>query len=244
MSAERSRRGYTSDFTGIVRSGSESAFAKAVRDPGRGVSSLEREAAVNPFVAHLSPALLWQARGNGWLVLGFEVVPFDHHASFKPGSPDLPAVLRAVDAIGRTPLPEVARDWHEHRYDRYAEDGEAQMFGGDVLLHTDINPDNLLVRDDGEVAVVDWSWPARGAAWLDPACLVVQLVSAGHSPGEAEGWVKQCAAWEEADPEAVGAFSRAVVRMYQRFAEMDPQPWRDAMTDAAREWAAYRKQAA
>jgi thiamine kinase-like enzyme len=75
-----------------------------------------------------------------------------------------------------------------------------------VLLHTDINPDNLLVRDDGEVTVVDWSWPTRGAAWTDLA------------------------------------FAVAAVRMYERFEELEPAPWRKAMTSAARAWADHREQ--
>jgi hypothetical protein len=36
-------------------------FVKAVRDPGRLASSLEREAVINPAVQHVSPALRWQA---------------------------------------------------------------------------------------------------------------------------------------------------------------------------------------
>jgi hypothetical protein len=238
LEAARSARGFTSDYTGIIRGDGGRMFVKAVRDPGRHVTSLEREAAVNPAVRDLAPALLWQARGHGWLALGFEVAP-GRHASFAPGSPDLPAVTGALDRISRIPLPGAARDWRESRYDRYA-DGTAELLSGATLLHGDINPDNLLIDPAGEATVVDWAWPAHGAAFIDPACLAVQLVAAGHAPAEAEGWAARCTAWREADPAAVNAFAAAMVRMYQRFEQLSPEPWRKAMTTAAADWAAHR----
>ena len=180
LEAARTPRGFTSDYTGIIRAASGRVFVKAVRDPGRLASSLEREAAINPAVQHLSPALRWQARGHGWLALGFQHAP-GKHASFTPGSPDLPAVTRAIDRIATITLPPVAQDWRESRYDRYA-NGTAALFAGGTLLHGDINPDNLLTGPDGDVTIVDWSWPTHGAAFIDPACLVIQLIAAGHTP--------------------------------------------------------------
>src|SRR5262245_22774625 len=46
----------------------------------------------------------------------------------------------------------------------------------------------------------------------------------------------------EADPAAVDAFAAATVRMYQRFQQLDPEPWRKAMTAAAFGWAEHRGQ--
>jgi hypothetical protein len=241
LEAARTPRGFTSDYTGIIRAASGRVFVKAVRDPGRLVSSLEREAAVNPAVGHLSPALRWQARGNGWLALGFQHAP-GRHASFAPGSPDLPAVARAIERITTTTPPPAAKDWRENRYDRYAP-ATAALFAGGTLLHGDINPDNLLIGPDGNVTVVDWSWPTHGAAFIDPACLAVQLIAAGHTPASAEGWAAHCTAFRDADPAALDAFAAAAVRMYQRFEELDPQPWRKAMTTAATTWAEHRQQA-
>ena len=196
--AARTPRGYTSDYTGTVCAASGRVFVKAVRDPGRLVSSLGREAAVNPAVRHISPALHWQARGRGWYALGFQHAP-GTHASFAPGSPDLPAVTRAIERIAATTPPPAARDWRENRYDRYAS-GTAGLFAGPTLLHGDINPDNLLIGPDGNVTVVDWSWPTHGAAFIDPACLVVQLIAAGHPPPHAQNWAARCTAWRDADP--------------------------------------------
>jgi hypothetical protein len=238
LEAARTPRGFTSDYTGIIRTASRRVFIKAARDPGRLVSSLEREAAINPAIQHIAPALHWQARGPGWLALGFQHAP-GTHARLTPGSPDLPAVTRAIDRISATPLPPAAQHWPENRYDRHAS-GTAALLAGRALLHGDINPDNLLVAPDGEVTIVDWSWPTHGAAFIDPACLAVQLIAAGHTPAQAEGWAARCTAWREADPAALNAFAAATVRMHQRFEQRDPQPWRKAMTTAATDWAQHR----
>lgn len=46
---------------------------------------------------------------------------------------------------------------------------------GESQLHMDIRADNLLVRPDGEVVIVDWPWAARGPAWLDTLSLLVNV---------------------------------------------------------------------
>ena len=40
-------------------------------------------------------------------------------------------------------------------------------------------------------------------------------------------------------PPRVDAFAAATVRMYQRFEQRDPAPWRKAMTAAASGWAEH-----
>jgi hypothetical protein len=205
LEAARTPRGFSSDYTGIIRADSGRVFVKAVRDSSPHVPSLEREAAINPAVCHVSPRLLWQARDDGWLALGFEYAP-GTDSDFIPGSPDLPAVVEAIDRLASIPVPPVAQDWRESRYDRYAKD-EAPLLAGDALLHGDIGPDNFLIGPDGGATIVDWSWPTHGAAFIDPAVLVVQLVAAGHTPPEAEKWAAGCRAWREADPTAVNAFA-------------------------------------
>jgi hypothetical protein len=89
--------------------------------------------------------------------------------------------------------------------------------------------------------LVDWAWPTRGAGFIDPACLVLQLVAAGHSPAQAEAWASRCPAWAQADPRAIDAFVRADVRMHEAFAARRPEAdWLEAMAASAREWAAHR----
>lgn len=233
--------GFSSDLTALVECEKGPFFVKAMRNrPGGRRDSITRERTISPFVRPVAPALRWHAQDEGWIVLGFEVVE-GWPSDFKPGSPDLPAVVELLNRIGILDLPAVARDWPETRWDRFTIDSaQTRLFRGDALLHTDINPDNLLVAQRGGW-VVDWSWPTRGAAFIDPACLVVQLVAAGHSAETAENWADNCTAWREANPRALDAFASATVRMYRRFAERRPdEAWRGAMVQAAEKWSAHR----
>jgi hypothetical protein len=232
--------GYSSDITAIVECAAGAVFLKAVREPSPHASSFVREAQINPYVRSVSPALRWHLRDLDWIVLAFDVV-LGANADFAPGSPDLPAIADAVNAIGAIGCPDVARDWPETRWDRFTD--QAPLFTGEALLYTDINPDNMIMGSSG-VSLVDWSWPTRGAGFIDPACLVVQLVAAGHTATEAEEWAQRCTAWQSADPAAINAFAESTVRMYQHFENRDPAPWRKAMTRAAATWASHRSRIA
>jgi hypothetical protein len=241
LAVRPSTYGHGSDLTAVVECAEGPFFVKAMRNrPGGRRASLLRERAVSPFVRAVSPALRWAAEDERWIALGFEVVG-GLPSGITPGSPDLPVVVDLLDAVGRLELPPVARGWHETRWDRYAADAaEAALFRGDALLHTDPGPDNFLVGGPSGW-VVDWAWPTRGAAFIDPACLVVQLIAAGHSAGAAERWVSGSPAWKSADPRAVNAFARATVRMYRHFAERSPDAgWLTAMVAAATAWARHR----
>jgi hypothetical protein len=58
---------------------------------------------------------------------------------------------------------------------------------GDTLLHNELRVDNMIRRvEDGRVLLVDWSYPSKGAAWLDTVTMVPQLIMAGHAPADAE----------------------------------------------------------
>ncbi|MFE9066042.1 hypothetical protein [Streptomyces violaceusniger] len=146
---EPASRGFSSDLTALIRCGKGPFFVKAMRNrPGGRRDSLVREALVNPAVKPVAPASLWQAENEGWIALGFEVVE-GRSADFGPGSPDLPAVVDTLNRISALASPEVARDWPETRWDRFVRDkAEADLFRGEGLLHTDINPSNLIVGQD------------------------------------------------------------------------------------------------
>jgi Ser/Thr protein kinase RdoA (MazF antagonist) len=173
-------------------------------------------------------------------VLGFEAVD-GRPADITPGSPDLGPLVELVASVGSLALPEVARSWRETRWDAYAADAaDAELFRGDALLHTDVNADNVLVGAERSW-LVDWAWPTRGAAFIDPATLVLQLIAAGHTAESAEQWASRCPAWTEADPRAVDAFARASVRMYENFAARRPEEaWLAAMVATARAWERHR----
>ncbi|MGW3952726.1 hypothetical protein ACWEKM_17770 [Streptomyces sp. NPDC004752] len=238
----RTERGFSSDLTAMVDCAKGPFFLKAMRNrPGGRRKSLIRERRINAYLGHLSPPLLWDVEAENWLVLGFEAVD-GRSADFAPGSPDLPLVVDALGQIGRLPLPEIAREWTDIRWDRFATGSEAELFRGDFdsLLYTDINPSNMFVAGR-RVWVVDWAWPTRGAGFMDPALLVGQLIAAGHTPDGAEKWAAQLPAWRRADPRAIDAFAVANVRMYRAFAERKPdEDWPKAMVEAGRAWTDHR----
>ncbi|MBW1596595.1 hypothetical protein HPT28_05975 [Streptomyces sp. JJ38] len=239
--AEPTVRGFGSDLTAMVDCENGPYFVKAMRNrEGGRRDSIIREKLINAAVRPLSPALAWTAEDESWIVLGFTVVD-GRRSDFSPETADLPIVTQLIERIGNVSLPEIAREWHEQRWDRFTESPEeAQLFRGDALIHGDINPSNLLIGN-GESWVVDWSWPTRGAGFIDPACLVVQLVSAGHSAESAEEWASQCKGWQETDPKAIDAFAAATVRMWRTFVERKPEAeWCTAMRDAAQAWADHR----
>jgi hypothetical protein len=58
----------------------------------------------------------------------------------------------------------------------------------------DFNPLNVLITP-ARTWIVDWAWPTRGAAFIDPACFVLRLMAHSHTPASAERWARQCAGW-------------------------------------------------
>ncbi|MFF1697450.1 protein kinase [Streptomyces sp. NPDC058257] len=217
-------------------------FVKGIANRAGGRrDSIIRERLINEAVHPLSPRLLWHAENDQWIALGFELVN-GRPSDFAPCSVDLPAVAQLVNRIREVPLPAMAEDWPETRWDRFAADqDEAALFKGDSLIHGDINRGNLLVGDAG-AWVVDWAWPTRGSALIDPALLVLQLIAAGHSPEGAESWASECGAWSKSDPVAIDAFAMANLRMYRKRAKRFPdQTWISAMEATAQAWVDYRQ---
>ncbi|MEV4506060.1 phosphotransferase [Streptomyces klenkii] len=235
--------GYSSDFAAIINSEKGPFFVKAVfNKPGGRRDSIIREKLINPYVTPLSPSLLWSVDGDdaGWIILAFEVIE-ERGLKFEPGSPDLPLAVDLLNRAATLELPDVAQDWQEDRWDAYASSEAAlPLLRGDALLHTDINPSNLTVGEAGSW-IIDWAWPTRGPAFIDPACFVVQLISAGHSPESAESWAAGCTAWANADPKAIDAFAMADLRMQRAIANRRPEEaWLKALEEAAQVWVDHR----
>ncbi|MCD0448158.1 protein kinase [Actinocorallia sp. API 0066] len=234
-------RGYSSDVTGVVEGSEGRFFIKGVRGEGGHRDSLLREAAVNPYVREFSPAVRWEAEEGDWLVLGFDVLDDIRAADLASGSADLTDVAAVLNRISDLPCPDVAHGWQETRWNRFLDnDADRALLHGDTLLHTDINAHNVLIAPD-HTWVVDWSWPTVGAAFIDPALLVLQLVSGTHTPAEAEELAATCKAWKDADPRAVDVFVAATLRMQTKIAQRHPQEtWIKAMLSATETWAEHR----
>jgi hypothetical protein len=230
-----------SDLTAVVECERGHVFVKAQRNkPGGRRDSIIREELISPAVRPVSPRLLWVGETENWIVLGFEVVD-GRHADLKPDSPDLPMIIDLINRMSSLPMPEFAKGWHNTRMDRYTRDpAEVDLLRGDALLHADINHTNILVGE-GLAWAVDWGWPVRGAAWVDAAQLVIQLVAAGHSPESAEAWAARCGTWRAADPKALDAYAAACTRMWwQRSFQRPDRTARKALAQAAEAWANHR----
>ena len=155
-----------------------------------------------------APALLGVYDDGAWIALVFEDV--EGRPPHIPWvAEEIHAVLAALARVAAAvvtaePLPDVAEflandmaGWH--RISRHPptdldpwarsrlsalcilSDRALRALRGKHLVHTDIRADNLLVRSDGTVAVVDWPWAARGPAWLDRLLLLVNVnLFGGH----------------------------------------------------------------
>ncbi len=111
---------------------------------------------------------------------------------------------------------------------------------GAALLHTDLQPGNILINGDA-VTAIDWAWASRGAAWIDPAFLVIRLIAAGHPPAGAEEWAARIPAWEAAPPSAITAFAAVVLGLWgQKTRSQNAHPHSAHLTKAARRWARHR----
>jgi hypothetical protein len=234
--------GFNSALAAVLDTPAGRVFVKGIPTDHPGVITQGREALVNAAVRPVAPALLWHLLDvAGWDVLAFEYIE-GRPADYTPGSPDLPAIVATLDSLAALPCPDVPiKD--ASRWRSYAEAGDTTPFEGDTLLHTDWKPDNVLVQADG-VRVIDWAWPTQGAAWIDPACLLIQLIANGHTPTEAETWIAHTRAWRAAPPTAVNAFCLTNVRMWNEIVGNNPTPWHRRVAEAARAWADSRLVAA
>ncbi|MGV9265479.1 hypothetical protein ACWDRR_12540 [Kitasatospora sp. NPDC003701] len=221
-----------------------------------------------------APRMIDSWEGGGWLLMAFEDVA-GGHPDLGPGSPDLPAVLELLDQLPATvdpsPVPDgptvaavlgdrfhgwrvlagerarldpwsarhierlaaVERDWFDHS-------------GGDCLLHVDLRADNMLLRD-GAALAIDWTYLHHGAAWIDPAFLVTQLIRAGHTPGRAEELIGRAASWHHAPPAAVTSFAVAQAGYWERNSRLPAPPgvpylrdYQARMAAVGRTWIAHR----
>jgi len=121
-----------------------------------------------------------------------------------------------------------------------AEDAGWNLLAFDYIpgaRHADYRPGS---PDLPKVVIVDWAWPTRGAAFIDPACFLLRLMASGHAAASAERWAAQCAGWDQAPAPAVNAFAIASARLFAEIARDDHQPWKQQLASAASQWMTYR----
>lgn len=127
--------------------------------------------------------------------------------------------------------------WPAERLDdlRAAADrGLAVLATGDTLVHFDIRADNLLIRPDGRVVIVDWPWGCVGPAWLDRLLLGLDVLVKGGDPARV---------FEGIDPGAVTDVIAGIAGMFEYVCRLSPPPgiptvraFQRAAADAIRPW--------
>lgn len=241
LSARSVPAGMNSHLATVLDTDAGQVFVKGLRSDHPGVACQRREAMINPHVVPLAPRLRWHAEYAGWNLLAFDYLPGTRHADYTPGSADLPVIVEVLNRLQQLPCPDLPVKRAEQRWAAYLDDDEARLLlAGRTLLHTDFNPLNVLVGSDSAAWIIDWAWPTRGAAFIDPACFLLRLMLDGHTAAQAEEWAQQCAPWATAPDRAVSAFATACARLYAEIACDDPQPWKLRLATAAQEWAEYR----
>lgn len=93
---------------------------------------------------------------------------------------------------------------------------------GSSLLHLDVRGDNMLVRPDGSVVLVDWPWAAVGAPVCDLVLLAPSVVlDGGPSP---EALLARSATGRAADRAQVDVVVAAVAGFMQSGRRQPPEP--------------------
>ncbi len=200
-----------------------------------------------------APRLRWQGEVTGWFVLVFDDVD-GRHPDLSPGSPDVTRVASTVAGLSEvlTPCPiadappatvelaDIVHGWRElaagppadlddwtRRHLLDLADLETRWLAaadGETLLHGDINRSNLLVNRTGDVWVIDWAQPVRGAAWVDVADLVPHLILAGHTPADAEKALTDVAVWRDTDPDVITSYAAAFAGYWTRMSYRPAPP--------------------
>ncbi|WP_210591130.1 aminoglycoside phosphotransferase [Streptomyces sp. GESEQ-35] len=229
--------GANSGIAATIQTTDGTLFVKGVPTDHPQARTQQREAVINPYLPPSCPRLLWRVQAAGWDLIGYEHL-IGRHADYTPGSPDLPFVARALIELQNTPCPGIVLKRAEDRWSGYAGPAGVEQLAGDTLLHTDLAPHNMLVTDRAHL--IDWAWPTRGAAWIDPAVLILRLMEAGHTPEAADAWAHgQFPSWAAAPHASVAAFSEANACTWDEVARNDPQDWKKHMGRLAHDWVTY-----
>ena len=235
--------GQNSTLAAVIDTHGGLVFVKGLPSGHRKVITQDREAAIAPIVTAVSPALLWHFDEAGWNVLGYQYAP-GRHADYRPGSPDLDHLVQLMNTLPGLAVPADPGPLKraEDRWKSYVDDpGDALIFAGHVLTHTDWAPDNVLIAPD-RAWLIDWAWPTLGAAWTDPACWLLRLLAAGGpTAAPAEPQASRLPAFTDADPAHLDLFARVNVRMWDEIARGSGSAWTRKMAQAARSWDAHRQ---
>ncbi|MFC9916622.1 phosphotransferase family protein [Streptomyces sp. NPDC127197] len=238
--AESAPHGVISRLACTVTTRAGRTFVKGTRadDPQAWVYRHEAQVTRN---APRAPRVLWEVDAGGWLLYGYEYLE-GRYPDLTPGSDDLSCLVRTLTAVSETPWPEALRKKPLHtRWADFLPEEVPTGLHGRALAHTDMSPHNMLVTGAGELLLLDWALACPAPAWADAALTIPRLISAGHTPEQAEAVARQVPAYHAADPATVTVFARTVYAAWEEWERTCPLPHRAALTAAARDWAACRE---
>ncbi|MGW1677704.1 phosphotransferase family protein [Saccharopolyspora sp. NPDC002376] len=254
--------GCNSDLATVLGTSAGRVFVKGVEGVSRRMRFLRNEITAGQLAAGLAPEVVFSEDVGDWLVVGFEHLP-GRPADLSPSSPDLPRIADVVRRIGGLPAPglrpirarwggvdwwvklaadapELASNWDVDAMSALALRAP-ELADGDRLVHSDLHGEQFLLGLDSEVHVIDWGFPGAGAAWVDPAYLVLRLVEAGHEPSDAETWARrELPAFAEADDQTVTTFAAYLAGMWTHWAVTDDEPGKQHRARLARNYATWR----
>ena len=117
---------------------------------------------------------------------------------------------------------------------------------GDRLVHLDLRTDNMLLRPDGTVALVDWPWAAAGDPVLDLVGFLPSAVLGGAT--DPEQLLLSTRVGRAADPDAVTSLVVAFAGYMEDHARRPPPPalpgvraFQAAQARVARQWLRQRR---
>lgn len=230
-------RGNHAEIAATVAGPAGEVFVKAASSE-LGVRSLRYELLASRAVPlSCSPAVEWDFESDGWLMVGFERCA-GPNADLSPGSADLDLLDVALNELNATLAPDQA--WFSPAgrlgFTHPAMDGR-------TLVHTDLNPDNLIMSASG-LRIVDWAYATKAAPWVELALLVQWLIGSGHTPEQAEAWVARFPAWQETNPEVLDEFAARNAAKWSSKAHRATEWWIHELAAWTGCWSVYRRMTA
>ena len=229
-------------------------FVKAVPEDSPAYPLHEREHIANAIktLSLPAPGFAGARYAGGWLVLVFEYLA-GRPADLSPGSRDIRLVsglLRKLSVIpaweGTPPVAEYVLGLQRQAlpvrklpyadqvlYVTAADRFDIGALAGDTVIHGDLGPGSILVCEDGIARAVGWAQMCRGARWIDTLLTALQLISAGHSPEQAEHLMSGVPAWKTAPTDAVTGLTAWWTRYREAQARHGPERDREPRERAA-----------
>ncbi|GAB2658461.1 hypothetical protein GCM10027271_16410 [Saccharopolyspora gloriosae] len=260
-SAVEITNGRSSDLAAVLDTAAGRVFVKGVEGVSRRMRHLRNEITTSTLAGDLAPAVLFAEDIGEWLVVGFEYLT-GRPAGLSPGSVDLPVVADVVNRIGARPgddtrplrkrfgandwwgrldadAPELIEGWDLADAARWSA-AFPTLIDGDRLVHTDLHGDQIIIGD-GPARVIDWAFPGAGAAWVDPAFIVLRLIEAGHEPADAEQWARtHLKGLQGTDDAHLTAFAVYLAGMWTHWTITRTGPGLHHRAGLARDYAAWR----